>query len=222
MNRLFLSALPLVALAGISPLHAQSPTSLPGLRVWLDAQDGATISTAGGLVVQWDDKSGSGNHATQPDGLRQPVVNGTAINGQQGIRFDGAAVFASNQPTDDGLFINQSFSLGRAYSVFLVSQYWGGVQARTLQGRDDNWLTGNWNGSIANYTGNFVGANRPAGTFNPVATLASGSLTDSVFQINGTSNGRIGNVASPGRLLLGTPMAGNGVGCAEQRHSTPS
>jgi hypothetical protein len=48
--------------------------------LWLDAADDNTITEAGGSVSQWDDKSGNGNHATQPTGAAQPTLSGTQLN----------------------------------------------------------------------------------------------------------------------------------------------
>jgi len=42
-------------------------------ELWLDASDASTITESGGLVSQWDDKSGNGKHATQADGTLQPL-----------------------------------------------------------------------------------------------------------------------------------------------------
>jgi hypothetical protein len=42
------------------------PLSIPGLLVWLDAQDEPTIQRGGDdRVFQWNDKSGGGHHVTQ-------------------------------------------------------------------------------------------------------------------------------------------------------------
>jgi hypothetical protein len=208
MKKALLSTLPLFALAGISPVFAQAPNTLPGLRLWLDAQDGATITTSAGLVTQWDDKSGNGFNATQADPARQPVVNSTAINGNQGVRFDGAAIFNSTDPNDDGMFIN-GLNVQRPYSIYMVSQYWGAIQSRTLQSLSTNWLLGNWNTQTSHYAGDgagFVGPNVVTGTGNAVAHLGSGSFFDSTYTRNGDLNGRIGGGVNPGTIALGTPQ----------------
>lgn len=41
--------------------------------MWFDADDAETITESGGLVSQWDDKSGNLNHATQLTGSNQPT-----------------------------------------------------------------------------------------------------------------------------------------------------
>ncbi len=49
------------------------PTSISGLRLWLDATRGVT--TVSGGVSQWDDLSGNGNHATQGTAGNRPILS---------------------------------------------------------------------------------------------------------------------------------------------------
>src|SRR6187401_1777283 len=104
-------------LATLASTHA-TPAGIDGLRLWLDPTDAATIQTSGGLVTQWNDKSGFANNAVQTDPNRQPVVGTGTLGGQNSIRLDasGPGNFAGN-PTDDGLLI-PSLNLTRAYSLF--------------------------------------------------------------------------------------------------------
>jgi hypothetical protein len=62
-----------------------SPTSITGLRLWIDANDASTITSSGGLISQINDKSGQNNHLVQATGSRQPTYDGTA----KSINFDG-------------------------------------------------------------------------------------------------------------------------------------
>jgi len=64
------------------------PNAISNMILWLDADDGSTISIGVG-VSQWDDKSGQGNHVTQATGTLQPTVVTSVINGSDAIRFDG-------------------------------------------------------------------------------------------------------------------------------------
>lgn len=182
-----------------------SPAPLPvsaGARLWLDASEAATIVPDGsGNVQMWIDKSGAGNHATQPTAGERPVLNPTAMNGQPAVRFDNA--------NNEGLSVADTLSLGRPYTVFTVDQYYGAEQRRTLQSRDGgfNWLTGKWGGRNAYYAGGFV--NDPdanwAGTGNVAIGDAVGNATSSRYWINGidrTTNA--GPTGSPGHLGLGS------------------
>lgn len=66
-----------------------NPANISGLQLWLDASDAATITQAAGLVSQWNDKSGNGNHATQGTGANQPTTGTRTIGGGNAIAFDG-------------------------------------------------------------------------------------------------------------------------------------
>jgi hypothetical protein len=76
-----------LAMPSLSPAlwtPAQITTAL-----WLDAADSETITESSGSVSQWDDKSGSGNHATQSSGSLQPNKDRTTLNGLPVVSFDG-------------------------------------------------------------------------------------------------------------------------------------
>ena len=133
---------------GFSYAQTSSMPVTTGLKLWLDASDGSTIVSDGtGAIQQWSDKSGSGNHATQPTAGERPVLNSGALNGKPAVRFDGS---------DDGMVIADSLSLGRPYTVFIVDQYYGAPHGRTLQSRDANWLVGKWGDRNAYYASGFV------------------------------------------------------------------
>jgi len=58
--------------------------------LWFDADDAATITESGGLVSQWDDKSGNNNDATQTTGSSQPLTNSVTIQSRNALDFDGS------------------------------------------------------------------------------------------------------------------------------------
>lgn len=60
------------------------------LQLWLDASDLSTITSSGGAVSAWADKSGNGNNATQPVGANQPATGATTRNGRNVIDFGGS------------------------------------------------------------------------------------------------------------------------------------
>jgi hypothetical protein len=190
-----------------SPVASTSAQSLPGLRLWLDASDPATITTdGGGLITAWADKSGNSFHATQTNADRQPTVAAAVIGGKPGIRFDSAG---AADPLSDGLAINTGLNLGRPYTVFIVDQYWGAIQGRSLQGRGQNWLLGKWGGANgggnAYYAGGWVG---PAGgvpaTINiPTISTGTGSFNSAGFYINGRTVASAPVGGAPGNLQIG-------------------
>lgn len=75
-----------------------SPLSLsPSL--WFDADDAATITSSGGLVSQWSDKSGGGFHASASGGAR-PSTGVATENGRNVISFlTSAAKLDFSRPT---------------------------------------------------------------------------------------------------------------------------
>lgn len=85
---------------GMPRENAPIPTYAPpasGLVAWLDASDtsASNIQNVGGLVSQWSDKSGAGNHATQGIAASQPSTGVRSIGSRNAIGFDGV---------NDGLF----------------------------------------------------------------------------------------------------------------------
>lgn len=74
--------------------------------LWYDASDAATITTVGGAVSQWNDKSGSSRNATQGAEASRPLLVQAAVNGRSAIDFDGSNDFMSSSLTAAGLFSN--------------------------------------------------------------------------------------------------------------------
>ena len=74
----------------LKPLPAWTPYLLSSLRAWYDAADAATIVESGGLVSQWNDKSGAARHVTQGTGSAQPTTGVRTLNGLNVLDFDGA------------------------------------------------------------------------------------------------------------------------------------
>lgn len=79
------------------------PKKIPGLQLWLDANlsvsrpagptgRGGAPADADGRVASWEDLSGHGHHAQQPDPALQPVVKPGAFKGDGGVMFNGNQV----------------------------------------------------------------------------------------------------------------------------------
>lgn len=60
-----------------------------GYTVWLDASDTATITSSGGDVSQWSDKSVNGRNFTQSSATAKPKTGTRTLNGKNVIDFDG-------------------------------------------------------------------------------------------------------------------------------------
>jgi len=61
--------------------------------LWFDAADASTVTSGGGGISQWDDKSGNARHATQGTGGNQPDYVLGQQNGLNVIRFNGSSEF---------------------------------------------------------------------------------------------------------------------------------
>jgi hypothetical protein len=76
---------------------AWSPASLPGLVVWYDAQNTASITLNGSNVAQWNDQSGNGHNMTQGTAGNQPPYSATGLNGKPSVNFNIASTSTSQQ-----------------------------------------------------------------------------------------------------------------------------
>jgi len=111
----------------VQKVHAAAwtPASLGGtLGLWLDASDASTITSSGGLVSQWNDKSGNSRHATQPTSGSQPTYTGTALSFGSSSRFMSGAMAANSFPTSMQVTV-VSTSIGS-------NKYWAYPFNRTL------------------------------------------------------------------------------------------
>lgn len=70
-----------------------TPADIPGLRLWFDANDAASVQITGGFVSQWNDKSGFNAHAT-PTSSAVNTYGTTLYNGLPGIQFNAAGFVA--------------------------------------------------------------------------------------------------------------------------------
>lgn len=65
---------------------AELPTD--SLLFWYDASDAATLTLAGSLVTEWEDKSGNGHHLSQGNVSLQPTLVSADQNGLDVISCD--------------------------------------------------------------------------------------------------------------------------------------
>ena len=69
---------------GVPPF---SPSSISGLKLWLDADDSATITLNGSNVSQWNDKSANAFNFTQSTATNQPARTLSGQNGKTVLTF---------------------------------------------------------------------------------------------------------------------------------------
>lgn len=92
-------AIPLIGAGLAVDVQVFSPGLLPGLQLWLDANDSATLfqDSAGSTpalsdgdpIGRWADKSGNARHATQSDGTKKLALRTALQNGLNVSQFDG-------------------------------------------------------------------------------------------------------------------------------------
>jgi len=64
-----------------------SPSSIPGLGLWLDAADKEALTLSGSMVTTWRDKSGRGNNMVSVSGYQIPNYNISGMNGLPTVSF---------------------------------------------------------------------------------------------------------------------------------------
>lgn len=70
-----------------------APPVTDGLKFWVDASDASSVTTnAGGLVAQWNDLSGAGNHVAQTETAKKPVFNPAGLDGKPSLSFNSTNV----------------------------------------------------------------------------------------------------------------------------------
>lgn len=90
---------------GTSPDKSIFPKTITGLKVWLDGNDTSTIfdnntggnivTSDGGSIGRWEDKSGNGRHALQSTAGLRPTFARNIQNRLNCIRFDGSRWFST-------------------------------------------------------------------------------------------------------------------------------
>ena len=77
-----------VSATGSITISTWIPSNLgASLAMWLDASDLSTITQSGGLVSQWNDKSGNNRHLGETDNNLKPTYRANVLNGKAGIDF---------------------------------------------------------------------------------------------------------------------------------------
>jgi hypothetical protein len=172
------------------------PESLGGLELWLDAQDGATI-TGAPSVISWTDKSSNG-HVFISGTATPSVVSGLGITGHDAIRFDGI---------NDQLVLPAGYNPANTeYTFFVVSSVGSASQLSTILDHRGGSLNQNW--SL------HQGASSPTGGTPPLSpgdTYSFGSSMgdlDPFEYLSETFPGSAGNVPGTFTIKIGYFRAG--------------
>ena len=100
--------------------------------LWLDAADASTITESGGVVSQWDDKSGNEKHAIQSSSALRPSYNSNKVI------FDGTELMQ----------LPSELATLNSVSLFVVGRYAASVGANnylifaTGSGADERFYNG--------------------------------------------------------------------------------
>ena len=122
-------------------LFGQVPSDLSGLRIWLDAQEGDSITQAGGTVSAWGNKADGANPATQVNADEQPTYSADGLNDLPALYFDGTS--------DNMIFANDIRTEAGEFHMFLVGSgetggnSWARIAA-SWSGSGDPWAAPNW------------------------------------------------------------------------------
>jgi FtsP/CotA-like multicopper oxidase with cupredoxin domain len=96
------------------PGTAFLPSGIANLQAWYDASSPANVTSSGGVVSAWSDRSGNGNTLVQPAASAQPSFVASGINGLGSLAFASAAYLTSSNAAF-------STSLFNASTVFFVT-----------------------------------------------------------------------------------------------------
>jgi hypothetical protein len=158
----------------VTPVTA--PTEISGCVGWWDASDASSITQSGGLVSQWNDKSGQGNHATA-SGTARPTLVSNALNGRSVVSFDGA---------DDVMeaAISSGYTAATVFVVLRADAAGGGSLGRVMT-RGASTLFFDGANAALRYNPPFAGATGNGGQRTANSSVALGAWSLSSFTWSG-------------------------------------
>jgi hypothetical protein len=176
------------------------PLSIPGCALWLDAADSTTITLSGSSVTQWNDKSGSNQHAIQAVVAKRPVYSNASVNGLATVQTSAAAA--------SGMYI-PNFTVTYPLTTFVVSQKWGTggfnamfiEQSADLNGASAGFYIYSANGDFyyVKRAGSGISVFGSNWTFNAVGTtyIYLAQISPNLIRVNGNIL-RTGNTLNSG------------------------
>lgn len=162
--------------------------------LWLDAADSATITTVGGAVSQWNDKSGNGRNAGQSTAGNRPLL--TTVSGYSVVQFDGA---------DDWMNIAAAFFPSGAPSgvSFIIA-----AVAQENNGGFGGVISSNIGGADTRGCGLLINSNRTYALFPP-ASVDSASTGASRAVLTGTTAAGTSSIYFNATLEASTTYSSN-------------
>ncbi len=158
-----------------------TPANLPGLSVWFDAADLATITaSSGGGVTEWRDKSGFQRNVSVPSVSNSPTLRQNVQNGLPAIDW-GAAI------NNRGLRRISGLSGFNPTRYLIVAHYegpnpfseYGGLVCHQFNATTDAILTQNFGAGW--YAGSFFHNGNPTATSAALPTISQPFVVASNF-----------------------------------------
>lgn len=192
-----------------SPLWTPANTTT---SLWLDASDASTITQSGGLVSQWNDKSGNNRHGTQSVSANRPAYLANWLNGLPGLDFDGI---------NDELLLSSLTALSSVNQTFFIVAQRDNAGGRT----EIAFAIGNDSSSdgladIPRWTDNVMysqlgyAANRPTPTSVITNTPYINCVTGGTKQVSYTNDTLIGTGTTQSTATFGNTSGAVGSGRA--------
>lgn len=109
-----------------------SPSDIAGLNLWMDAADSSTVTSVGGIVSQWTDKSINQYNLTQTDNTYRPSYSNNTIAFSSDRNFD-IPISAINNAASYDIFIvfNPKASINWIFGKQYDGNYTGPVLSMT-------------------------------------------------------------------------------------------
>jgi Ca2+-binding RTX toxin-like protein len=172
-------------------------SAVSGNTLWLDAADAATITQSGGLVSQWNDKSGLGNHAadaTSGTTTDRPTFSSATINGRDALSYDG---------TDDFFSLLNTTAISQGLTVFSIASIAslpGGGNPNIIDNWD--WQAGKRSWSFGTENNRYSFSLSADGTFgNKITAISSTNIAlNTNLLLSGFYNGQTASSYTGGVL----------------------
>jgi hypothetical protein len=176
-----------------------TPRSFPGLQLWLDPSNAASVTQVGGSVSRINDLSGNGRYATQATPSNQPTLVTNLETGLSSLRFTSA--------NSQVLTFAGAVNPGASFTVFAVMRAGGSSGTNVVQvlGSSSNSVTALLEivGGIyyAAGAGGYIHGASGAGTAYHLVSATFTGGSNSVLYVDGkagaqswTSGGATGNI----------------------------
>lgn len=160
------------------------PGGIANPTMWWRADAG--ITSSGGLISVWSDRSGNSNHLTSPGGFEPLTTTSSAMNNQPVVRYSGGQYFSSSfsGPGTDNLTLMLTAN-GTSYQSLIRFQNSGGNfvvypwefgGGRTFISSSDGGTGAGINTGLASGVNNVGGARYRRNTTNGMQTYLNGAV----------------------------------------------